>query len=450
MAPSEIGLYCRNALLPTGWRADVRIEIKDGRILSVGAGPARPGDERAAIVVPGMANLHGHAFQRGMAGLAERRGPGGDSFWTWREAMYRFVERLAPEDLEAIAALAYAEMLEAGFTRVAEFHYLHHGAKGQPYADIAELGGRVAAAAARSGIGLTLLPVFYAQGGFGAAPTGAAQARFVNDPDGFARLFEASRRHLAADSVLGIAPHSLRAVTLQQLQRILPLATGGPVHVHIAEQRREVEECLAFSGQRPVQYLFEHLPVGKGWCLVHATHISAQEGAALAASGAVAGLCPITEANLGDGLFPLRRHLEAGGVFGIGSDSNVLISLAEELRLLEYGQRLTLEARNVGADREGQSTGRALFEHALRGGAQACGVASGIEAGAPADLVELDAEHPSLLSRQDDGWLDGFIFARGAVQSVWRGGRKLVADGRHVGRAGIVGAYKKALARILD
>jgi len=439
--------HCRRALLPDGWREDVRIEHSGGLITSVTANAALHSDDiPIEIALPGMANLHSHAFQRGMAGLAERRGPTGDSFWTWRELMYRFVERLGPDELQAIAAMAYIEMLEAGFTRVAEFHYLHHRPDGGHYDDPAENCGRIAAAAEIAGIGLTLLPVFYAQGGFGAQPAGAPQERFLNNPDSYARLIEGCG---FPGVTLGIAPHSLRAVTLEQLHAILPLAAGGPVHIHIAEQQREVLECVAWDGRTPVRLLLDEFPVNRHWCLVHATHLDDNERIALAANGAVAGLCPITEANLGDGLFPLPEFMADGGMIGVGSDSNVLIDLGEELRLLEYGQRLTRKARNVAALAEGRSTGRALFDAALAGGAQACGVMTGLVAGAPADLVGLDPGHAALLARDGDSLLDSLIFARGAVDEVWRGGVRLVAEGRHIQRDAVMPLFAAALLRTL-
>ena len=439
-------LYAASALLPDGWHESVRIEIEGGRIAGVEVG-VRPktGDQRAAILVPGMPNLHSHAFQRGMAGLAEQRGPEDDSFWTWRDVMYRFVGRLSPDDLEAIAAQAYVEMLEAGFTRVGEFHYLHHDVFGGSFADIGEMSGRIAAAAESAGIGLTLLPVFYAQGGFGGKSPGAAQARFISNPDFYGRLVERCRAIAGSVSgaVVGIAPHSLRAVSPDQLKAILPLAKTGPIHIHIAEQVKEVEDCLAWSGKRPVEWLFDNAAVGPAWCLVHATHLTADEMRRLADSGAVAGLCPITEANLGDGLFPLDAFLRAGGALGVGSDSNVRIDLAEELRLLEYGQRLIHRARNVAASVPGQSTGRALFDRALAGGAQALGVVGGIEAGAWADLVALEADH------EGDRALDHVIFAQGRVSDVWCRGERKVEAGRHVAREAVSARYRTVLKKLL-
>ncbi len=442
------------ALLPHGWATDVRITVVGGSITEIDAGvPAQPGDDRYPIGLPGMPNLHSHAFQRGMAGLAEVRGPGSDSFWTWRETMYRFVDRIDPAGLQAIAALAYAEMLEAGFTRVGEFHYLHHDPSGSAYADPAEMSYAIMAAAAETGIALTHLPVFYAHGGFGGAAPATAQRRFVNDLDGFARLLEAIRTASGSpvDTVTGIAPHSLRAVTESELAQLHLLAGAAPIHIHIAEQVREVDDCKAWSGQRPVEWLLAHAPVDHRWCLVHATHMTPAETSSLAASGAVAGLCPITEANLGDGLFPAVEYQAAGGRFGIGSDSNVLIDMTEELRLLEYGQRLAARARNIMATAPGRSTGQDLFDAALSGGAQALGGASGLAIGHPADMIALDGNHTSIAGRSGSAILDAFVFAAGrpAIDKVWRRGRIVVRDGRHVARDTLAARYRQTIAALM-
>lgn len=440
-------VHLKAALLPSGWADDVRLTFADGRIVAVTAGaPAEPGDSRGAVGLPGMANLHSHAFQRGLAGLTEHRGDTADSFWTWRQLMYRFVERLGPDDFEAITAQAYAEMLEAGFTRVGEFHYLHHAPKGEAYANPAEMSTRIIAAATDTGIGLTLLPVFYAHGGFGAVPVGAAQARFVHSPDSYAKLISACAAILPN---VGIAPHSLRALTPDQLAAIIPLAGDNPIHIHIAEQTKEVDDCLAWSGARPVTWLLDHAAVDKRWCLVHATHMTREETTRLARTGAVAGLCPITEANLGDGPFPAPLYFEAGGCFGIGSDSNVLIDMAEELRLLEYGQRLGARARNILAGRPRASTGRALFDSALSGGAQALGATTGLAPNAPADVVVLDGDDVSYAARRGDAWLDSFIFAGGRIKAVWCAGRQVVFDGRHRDHARIANRFCRAMERIL-
>jgi formiminoglutamate deiminase len=448
-------LHFQTALLEGAWRDNVRIILADGTIQALlPDSPAEPGDECHAIALPGGTSLHGHAFQRGMAGLAEVRGPGADSFWSWREVMYRFLEAMTPDDLEAIAAQLYMESLESGFTRVGEFHYLHHGPDGTPYDDPAEMAGRIAAAASATGVGLTLLPVFYAHGGFGGAAPSSGQRRFLNDLDGFAALLQGCDRHLAGQdsAVLGVAPHSLRAVTPEELTILAGLRPTDPIHIHIAEQGKEVDDCLAWSGARPVEWLLENAAVDGRWCLVHATQTTPSEVLALARSGAVAGLCPITEANLGDGIFDAVPFVEAGGRLGVGSDSNVRISLPEELRLLEYGQRLTHKARNVLAPKGG-STGRSLFDLAREGGAQALGVSGGgISVGAPADIVSLKADHPLLLARSGDAFLDSWIFSadNGVVDCVWTGGRKRVEGGRHRDRAAIETRFAHTLRRLLS
>ncbi len=446
-------LHFAEALLPNGWARDVRVELADGCFTKVSPDTApQPADQCYTAALPGLPNLHSHAFQRGMAGLAERRGASGDSFWTWRETMYRFVDQIRPDDLLAIAAMAYAEMLESGFTRVGEFHYLHHDPAGVPYTG-APMAEALAAAAAETGIALTLLPVFYAHSGFGGAAPGPGQRRFVCRVDQFAQLRETSRAALAGlpDAVLGLAPHSLRAVTPEQLSDLIALDQTCPVHIHVAEQQSEVADCLGWSGARPVEWLLGNAAVGSCWCLIHATHITAQESGALAASGAVLGLCPVTEANLGDGLFPAPSYIAAGGRFGIGSDSNVLIDAAEELRWLEYGQRLSAQARNLFANGPGASTGGDLLRGVLAGGAQALGAAAQIANGRSADFVTLDPHHPSFNGARGDGWLDGWIFAAGraGVDSVWRRGAQVVAGGKHIARAAIIARYRRTLTRLL-
>ncbi len=452
-------LWFESALLPDGWARHVRLTARDGRIAQVARdAAAQPDDERHAIGLPGLPNLHSHAFQRGLAGLTERRGPGLDSFWSWRELMYRFVERIGPEELEALASLCFAEMLEAGFTHVGEFHYLHHDHDGAAFADCGEHAGRIAAGAARTGIGLTLLPVYYAHSGFGGAAPTPRQQRFITTPEGFARILEASRRavrELPGASV-GIAPHSLRAVTPAELDAVLALAGAAVVHIHIAEQVREVEECVAWSGRRPIEWLLANQAVDERWCLVHATHATEGELAGIAARGAVVGLCPLTEASLGDGIFAAQRFLSLGGRCGIGSDSNIQVDAAAELRVLEYSQRLALRARNVLAAGANGSTGRRLFEAALEGGRQALQVAStapaaGIVTGASLDVVSLAAGHPALLERQGDELLDSWIFAGGrdVIDCVWRAGVRVVSGGRHRDRDAIVARYGAALRRLL-
>lgn len=455
MTDQTTTLWFGSALLETGWARDVRLTLSDGKIAGVEAGtPRAAGEAVNGPALPGLPNLHSHAFQRGMAGLAEVRGPSGDSFWTWREVMYRFLERLGPEEVEAIAAQAYVEMLEAGFTRVGEFHYLHHDRGGDAFADPAEMAARIAAAAEASGVGLTLLPVFYAHSGFGGAAPTAAQARFIHDVDGFGRLLEAARKAVAGlpGAVVGLAAHSLRAVTPEELTDLVSLAGDGPIHIHIAEQTQEVQDCLAWSGQRPVEWLMAHAPVDSRWCLVHATHVLLEEIADMARSEAVVGLCPITEANLGDGLFLAPEFGQQGGRFGIGSDSNVLIDAAEELRTLEYGQRLARRNRNVMAAEPGDSTGAALYRAALAGGGQALGVgAPRLAVGEPADIVSLDPGHPALVGRQGDALVDSWVFAgrHGVVDGVWRAGVKRVSGGRHHAREAVADRYRKVLTEVL-
>jgi formiminoglutamate deiminase len=448
-------IHVGRALLEEGWRRDVSISIDGRTIATVAPGsPPAPGAQRfAGIAVPGVANVHSHAFQRAMAGLVERRGPEDDSFWTWREVMYRFLAAMTPDDIEAVAAWAYVEMLEAGFTSVGEFHYLHNAPDGTRYADPAETGGRIVAAAAASGIGLALLPCFYAHGGCGGKPATPGQARFLSDLDGFWRLVDASRGHLTRldGTVLGIAPHSLRAVDAPEMQALVAAWPAGPIHIHAAEQVREVDECLAWSGARPVEWLLDHMGLDARWCLIHCTHMTRAESDRLARSGAVAGLCPVTEANLGDGIFEAPRFAEAGGRFAVGSDSNVRIALAEELRTLEYGQRLRERKRNrLGP--MGASTGRHLFDAVRRGGAQALGLASGaIAAGQAADIVILDEAHPALVARDGDALLDSWVFAagEGTISEVFAAGRHVVVEGRHVNREPIRQRYAGTLRRLL-
>jgi formiminoglutamate deiminase len=442
-------IHAENALLPEGLARDVRLVLSDGKIGSVETNAApRAGDERHRFVLPAMPNLHSHAFQRAMAGLAETRGPGEDSFWSWRTEMYRVALSMTPEQVEAVAAQLYMEMLEAGFCRVGEFHYLHHDKDGSHYADPAEMAARIGAASAEAGIALTLLPVFYAHSGFGGAAPIEGQRRFIHDVDAFARLMERAGDIVSGlpGAVLGVAPHSLRAATPEELQKVVPLAGGGPVHIHVAEQVKEVEDCVAWSGRRPVEWLLDTMGLDRRWCLIHATHMTPDETARMAKSGAVAGLCPITEANLGDGVFEAPAFLAAGGRFGVGSDSNILISLAEELRTLEYSQRLSRRSRNVVAA-PGQSTGLNLYEQALTGGAQALGVVTGIAAGRPADILALDLSAVDYLPAEKV--LDHFVFARGiGVDSVWVGGTKQVEAGRHRNREAIAARFARAMAEL--
>ena len=445
-------IWFGTALLPSGWAQNVRISIVEGIISTVEVDAvATAADECHAIAMPGLANVHSHAFQRGMAGLAEYRGREGDNFWSWREVMYRFLDRLNPDDVEAICAMAYVEMLEGGYTHVGEFHYLHNAETGLRYADPAEMAGRVAAAASAADIGLTLLPVFYAHSNFGGAAPKHGQRRFISDLDSFAELLEACRPLLSQGDRLGIAPHSLRAVTEQELNALAELHPQGPIHIHAAEQEKEVQDSIAWSGARPVEWLLDHAAVDRRWCLVHATHLTEAETDALGASGAVAGLCPITEANLGDGIFPARRFLAAGGQIATGSDSNVLIDPVQELRALEYSQRLAHRARNVLANDNCPSVARHLFEATLAGGARAMDIDHGLAVGNSADIVTLNPHHPALQGRSGDQLLDSWVFAarNSCIADVWRRGSKCVLDGKHRNAAAVTSRYLKVVERIL-
>ncbi len=453
--------FAEQALLPEGWKQNVRLTVAaDGCFTAVTPDSEATAAERlGGPVLPGLANLHSHAFQRAMAGLCEQAGDAqADNFWTWREVMYRFLGVLDPDAIEAIATWLYVELLCAGYTTVVEFHYLHHAPDGRRYADSAELSLRILRAASRAGIALTLLPVLYAHGGFGGAPPTPGQRRFLHDLDSYSRLVEDLAVRMPAWPLarLGIAPHSLRAVTKEQLQQAIALAgrigEGTPIHLHIAEQPAEVIACQAHFGTTPVAWLLDAVPVDGRFCLVHATHMTASECQRLAQSGAVAGLCPTTEANLGDGLFAAPGYLQHRGRFGIGSDSNVAVDPFEELRLLEYGQRLTLRRRNLLGAGPGQSVGGGLLRAALAGGAQAAAQpTSRIAVGARADLVILDGEDPSLYARCGDALLDAAIFGpgRALVRDVLVAGRYVVRDRRHEAAEVAKTAYRAVLAGYL-
>ena len=453
-------LWAESALLPEGFADGVRLEIDaQGDLAAVEIGAQPDGAERlSGVVLPGMPNVHSHAFQRAMAGLAEHLAPGEASFWTWREVMYRFLERIAPDQLRAIAAQLYVEMLEAGYTAVGEFHYLHHQPDGRAYADPAEMSLAILDAQDASGIGLTHLPVLYMAGGFGGVPPEAGQRRFVHDPDRFAALLQRLAPRFADDPDLrlGLAPHSLRAVPDEALRNIAALAdaidAAAPIHIHVAEQVKEVRDCLECCGARPVRHLFDTAPVGPRWCLIHATHMDEAETEALAQRGAVAGLCPTTEANLGDGLFNLGGYLTAGGRFGVGSDSHVSINPIEELRWLEYGQRLNSLRRLIAASEQQPHCGARLWRDALAGGTQALGRRIGrLRPGYRADLIRLDAQHPLLAGRRGDSLLDTLVFSGNAnlVRDVMVGGRWLVRDGGHVRRDATAEAYRAALQELM-
>ncbi|MEZ5462345.1 formimidoylglutamate deiminase [Dokdonella sp.] len=465
-----------NAWLQNGWQPDVRIEIDTGRyltgaLLDVTPASGNNNESLGRWVVPGMPNLHSHAFQRAMAGLAEHRGDPADSFWTWREVMYGFAGMVGPDELRVIATQLYVEMLKAGYTQVCEFHYLHHQPDGRPYADPAAMSLALVDAAQEAGIGLTLLPTLYMTGGFDGRALVERQRRFAHDVDGFLRLVERLRMLESSHLRIGIALHSLRAVPEDAMNAVLagiaklPPSRSGtpnammPIHIHIAEQIGEVQDCLAVRNARPVEWLLDHANVDARWCLVHATHVDRIEVEKLAATHAVAGLCPTTEANLGDGLFPLRDWLDKGGSIGIGSDSHISVSPVEEMRWLEYGQRLLTRHRNISANATQPSTGAVLFEACLAGGARASGMPIGLleggdaslpSVGHRADLLVLDDHSPLLAGRSPSNVLDTWIFAGNSnlVRDVMVNGEWVVRDFRHRDEARIAARYRAVIARL--
>jgi formimidoylglutamate deiminase len=455
-------LFAEDAYLPEGWGRNVLLEWNDEGVLtavSADAAPPRDIARASGPLMPGMPNVHSHAFQRAMAGLAEYRAQASDTFWSWRDLMYRFAARIEPDTLAAVAYWLYVEMLKAGYTSVCEFHYVHHALDGSRYANRAELAERVVDAAERAGIGMTMLPVLYQYSGFGARAPRVDQRRFISTPDELLELLDALRRARPAHRGLayGVAPHSLRAVSetslrtlVDGLARRLP---DAPVHIHIAEQTDEVDESVAATGRRPVAWLLDRFDVDARWCLVHATHIDHAESAALAQSGAVAGLCPTTEANLGDGIFPAREYLDAGGRMGIGSDSHVAVDWRAELRLVEYGQRLMRHERNVLASPARLQVADRLVDAALAGGAQATGRATGaLRVGFRADWIVFDAKHSSIDSRASKDWLSGVVFCEhGAspIRDVYTGGKCVVQAGKHIDEARAHAAYREAIMHLL-
>lgn len=452
-------LFFSDILLPKGWATSVRVSTaRDGSIERVTLGSNADGCEHVTgIAVAGVPNLHSHAFQRAMAGLAERGSERGDSFWGWRERMYAFLERLEPEDVEAVAAQLQIELLRNGYTSVAEFHYLRNAADGSTYADPVEMARRILTAAESTGIGLTLLPVLYRTGDFGGAPTAHGQRRFVATVEEL--LGDISTLSAEGEGIpglrLGLALHSLRAVSPEDLElavsNLRAMDDSAPIHIHVAEQVREVEACVVATGARPVEWLLGHAEVDERWCAIHATHMTPEETRALAATGTVVGLCPTTEANLGDGIFPFGDYAAARGAWGVGTDSHVSVSPVADLRMLEYSQRLAARERTIGAGQRERSTGRALLEGAWAGGAQACGQNVGaIAVGARADIVVLDSEHPSLAGRYGDDLLDSWIFSgeQTPVRHVMVGGAWVVRDGHHEQEEQIATRYRAVAKRL--
>ncbi len=442
------------ALTSEGWKDNVAVELDSHGNIERVTPRSKIGEHTKGIAVPAMPNAHCHAHQRFMLGLAERAGPGTDSFWTWREAMYGFALRLSPEDLEAVAAQLYVEMLKSGFSVVGEFQYLHHQPDGTPYDEPAELSLRCLSAAEHAGIAITMLPTLYSFGGFGGQPPVEGQRRFINGADRYLEIYRRLHSTCANHPLrrLGISPHSYRAVTIDLLKTVIGgIDAASPIHIHVAEQTKEVDDCIAWSGKRPVELMLDSFDISKRWCAIHATHMTEDETERLAKSGAIAGLCPTTEANLGDGIFPADRFLKVGGAIAIGSDSNISVSPAEDLRMLEYSQRLRDRTRNALAAGPGQSTGRSLFDRALKGGATAMTQPVGaIAPGYRCDIAVLDEAHPSLIGRIGDDLLDTWIFSAGnqCVKDMFVGGRQVVKDRRHFAEEKIARDFQSAVKRL--
>jgi formimidoylglutamate deiminase len=448
-------LFARHALLPDGWAKDVLIEWDaGGAITAVTPGAAAAGTESVEYALPGMINLHSHSFQRALGGRTEKAGDSKDSFWTWRDLMYRFARNITPEHIESIAAQLFSECLRHGYTSLCEFHYVQRAPDGAMYARPAETAERVIAAARLTGIGVTMLPVLYSYSGFGELALKPEQRRFKTDAQDVLRIVEALEPQRDAQVEVGVAPHSLRAASVTQIGEVLAtLPAARPVHIHIAEQQGEVQQSLSWSGRRPVQWLLENAAVDQRWCLIHATHLSDDEVSGIVHSGAVAGLCPTTEANLGDGLFPLERFVAQGGRFGIGSDSHVSQSAVEELRWLEYGQRLQHQRRNIAVSATERSVGDFLWQRALQGGAQAAGRPVGALApGHRADIVVLDDAHPNMFGLALDEVLGSFVFSGNdnLVKDVMVGGQWVVRNQQHVAQQAIAARFKQTLAELRE
>ena len=447
-------IWSASALLPNGWAESVEILLDEaGYITSVNSGTAFSKGERVEVLIPGIPNVHSHAHQRAMAGLGERAGDTADSFWTWRKVMYHYLERIQPQHLFHISAQLYLEMLKVGYTCVGEFQYLHHDINGQPYDNRAEMSLQCMNAAASVGLGFTALPVLYRYGGFGEADPLPGQKRFLNDGDEFVSIVESLQIASSndANTSVGIAPHSLRAISQPLLNEVINGCGVGnlaAIHIHIAEQSKEVDDCIAWSKQRPVEWLFNHFDIDQNWCLIHATHMTDTEIGIMAKSGNVAGLCPTTEANLGDGFFSATDYFNAGGQWAIGSDSHISIDPVEELRWLEYGQRLKTRNRNLLVSAQNSNTGRNLLVGALQGGELACGRKIGrIEIGYRADFISLDAQQPRLYGRTQDDLIDSWIFSGNAnlVDSVYVGGNKIIDQGYHAQEASINRNFRQVL-----
>lgn len=430
-------LFAKQALLPSGWTSDVRLHWNDDGHLSQieTAVTADPYERQCGYVSPGMTNLHSHAFQRAMAGMTEVAGEGPDSFWTWRDLMYRYALAISPEQMQAIAAQLYSECLRHGYTSVCEFHYVHRAPNGAFYSDIAETARQVIAGAQQTGIGITMLPVLYSYADFKQLSLREDQRRFNTNVEQILRIVESLENQRNAQTEIGVAPHSLRAASTDQIRDVVAgLAADRPIHIHIAEQMREVNACLAATGKRPVELLFDTQTVDARWCLVHATHLNAYEVASMAASQSVAGICTSTEGNLGDGFFELPDYIAAQGRFGIGTDSHASQSVVEEIRWLEYGQRLKMQGRNIASVKGQRRVADFLWQQCLLGGAQASGRAVGaLEVGKRADMIIFDNQHPNLQCSSVDDVLSSIVFTGNdnLIRDVFVGGQCVVENGKH-------------------
>jgi formimidoylglutamate deiminase len=455
--------YAKNILLADGWATDKTISIEGGIIAAITNGKESNTREFLGTIIPGMVNCHSHAFQREFAGFSEQGSEGKDSFWTWRKIMYKFLAQLSHDDAQVIALQLYIEMLKMGYTRVAEFHYLHHDIDGNKYSgahsnnNLATMAHAIFKAAQSSGIGLTLLPVLYQYAGFGQQTPNEGQKRFINSTVQFNELvsecFALTKEY--PNTNIGIAPHSLRAVDKKSIKEavkhVRSLDNKAPIHIHIAEQQQEVADCLQHYTKRPVQWLLDNIKLDEHWCLIHATHINEQEQQGIVASKAIAGICPTTEANLGDGIFPTTEFLALNGTFAIGSDSHISVNPIEELRWLEYAQRLAKQQRAILASPEMASVGQNLWQRAATGGAQSTNSNTGeLAVGKQADLLVLDEKQTSLFANKNEHLLDSVIFAsqKNTVKDVMVNGCWVVQNGKHAEEQNSVDSFSTLLERL--
>ncbi|WP_342609186.1 formimidoylglutamate deiminase [Vibrio tritonius] len=465
---SRTTVFADLAWIDDHWQQQVTLEIEQGTFVSVQTNSLKPTDALhvKGPLLPTLANVHSHAFQRVMAGMAEISLHPDDSFWSWRDLMYKIVGKLSPEQANVIATQLYIEMLKAGYTQVGEFHYLHHATNGAAYSNPAEMSLQLLDAAQRTGMGLTLLPVLYSYSGFGSQPANSGQARFIHSADSYLALHQQLEAHFKDDAKnrLGICFHSLRAVSEQQIQEVLGhIKAPRPIHIHVAEQQKEVNDCLSWSGERPVEWLNNHIGLDSRWTLIHATHLNPQEIAAIASSGAIAGLCPTTEANLGDGIFPGVEYEKHHGHWAIGSDSHVSLSIVDELRTLEYGQRLRDQQRNrlyrtkqnsfasTATPNLTNNVGEYLFNQALQGGNQSCAVKLGIAVGNHADFMVLDKSHPFIDASQPQDLFNRWIFAcnDNMVKDVYVAGKAVIKNGQHALDAESRTAFTQVIKKVI-